>query len=79
MDITILISFDGSSTSRHTICKLKASPDIRSAWYSGCVRFHHVNCAFRVFFYLTEYVGNVRDRPTIWTESTLEISNTIGF
>lgn len=65
MDITILISFDGSSTSRHTICKLKASPD--------------VNCAFRVFFYLTEYVGNVRDRPTIWTESTLEISNTIGF
>lgn len=50
MDITILISFDGSSTSRHTICKLKTSPDIRSAWYSGCLRFHHVNCAFRVFF-----------------------------
>lgn len=57
MDITILISFDGSSTSRHTTCKLKTSPDIRSAWYSGCLRFHHVNCAFRGFFYLTEYVG----------------------
>lgn len=38
MDITILISFDGSSTSRHTICKLKASPDIvfRLSPFSSC-------------------------------------------